>query len=387
MNDDEKERYKEMAKSYEEFDHPFRLDPFKKIHWGVLEKWNDKTNVFKYVIEGGNFAYSYCVSRTGSNRSIKDFSGNVVGTALKGEYECLGFCHAPNATAYESLVKELQPYTSKGMWFQRINQENRQNHKVMSRINANWISSKVTGVGADIYGIYYAGNRKIPVVSNAQQLCFAKLDYQFDPLKIADILLQLQDTDFEVTGRGNAYGGPKKTWRRIIVRNVGDDRQNAKQQVHANTVFKRAPALLKILKDVAPFDMLDSMMLTRVSPAEGIIARHTDIALDKDKVVKGLNDGMSMRFHVVLQSNPDCLFHIWDLHGNKHSVSMKAGEIWYSDIRKPHAVDNKGDVFRLHLVLDWFSDAKLWNRFNLVVPDNCIISDKDFICPKKGFLI
>ena len=197
--------------------------------------------------------------------------------------------------------------------------------------------------------------------------CFARLQEQFDYSKVAEKILK-GNFDFIVSERGTAYGGPKKTWRRIIVRKSGSPHTNVKQDLLQLPVFQQVPELVDCMEAVAPLENLDQVLLTRVEPQEGLVARHTDIALDRDKILKGVTPNTFMRFHLVLQSNPGCTFHVWDLHGNKQSVQMKTGEVWYTDVRKPHAIDNKGDQFRLHLVCDWKYEERLFQKFDKLLP-------------------
>jgi len=44
---------------------------------------------------------------------------------------------------------------------------------------------------------------------------------------------------------------------------------------------------------------------------------------------------------------------------------MKQGEYWYMDKRKPHAVYNKGDTFRYHMIFDMKVTQDLWDHLIL----------------------
>ena len=54
-----------------------------------------------------------------------------------------------------------------------------------------------------------------------------------------------------------------------------------------------------------------------------------------------------------------------DLQGKTHKYFMKQGEYWYMDKRKPHAVYNKGDTFRYHMIFDMKVTEDLWDHLIL----------------------
>ena len=80
----------------------------------------------------------------------------------------------------------------------------------------------------------------------------------------------------------------------------------------------------------------------------GSLGRHTDIA---DKAM-GTADGQIARFHLPLVTDPAIQLHTWDLTGVKRSTHLQAGQVYYLDARKPHAVTNPTGVDRVHLVVD-----------------------------------
>lgn len=87
----------------------------------------------------------------------------------------------------------------------------------------------------------------------------------------------------------------------------------------------------------------------------GSLGRHTDIA---DKAM-GTADGQIVRFHLPLVTDPAIQLHSWDLTGRKSSTHLAAGQIYYLDARKPHAVTNPTGVDRVHLVVDVVCNAEV----------------------------
>jgi hypothetical protein len=61
-----------------------------------------------------------------------------------------------------------------------------------------------------------------------------------------------------------------------------------------------------------------------------------------------------LRIHVPVVTNPDVRFHC-----DGQTVNMKAGECWLLDSFYPHAVENRGNDTRIHLVMDTVGSASL----------------------------
>lgn len=73
--------------------------------------------------------------------------------------------------------------------------------------------------------------------------------------------------------------------------------------------------------------------------AGAIIREHRDLNL-------GYEDG-ELRVHVPVRTNPDVEFLL-----QGRPIEMREGEAWYLDLNLPHAVSNRGESDRVHLVVD-----------------------------------
>lgn len=346
---------KQIAARFQEFNSPYRTDPFKKVHHGTVRDWYDKGHI---VICKSDWA---AVLKTVKARhKVRDFSGTELGIAEIGESECQHFCWKDEGSA-ELIAKLKQVAKETGLWITNLNEENPHSRHVVERLNAMFLSSRISGVGAgDISGIYYVGKLKeLTLPKSKNTICFAKVG-EFDTKGMAK---RLESLDFEVTDRGQRYGGPKKTWRRVNIKMAGTP-STGREGLLTHPVFAAVPKLLDVLELVAPLEDLDYTMLTRTSAEEGLIARHSDIALDAKAVKLGPRSGCTMRFHFVIQSNPECVFRLYNLRGNPVDLVMKTGEIWYTDVRKPHEVHNRGTTLRLHLMADFRADSKPWRKFS-----------------------
>lgn len=85
--------------------------------------------------------------------------------------------------------------------------------------------------------------------------------------------------------------------------------------------------------------------LMRLTPGS-IIKEHGDHDLEAEAGVA--------RIHVPVVTNDGVEFML-----NRTPVAMKPGEAWYLRLSDPHAVANRGDADRVHLVIDVIADAWL----------------------------
>ena len=95
---------------------------------------------------------------------------------------------------------------------------------------------------------------------------------------------------------------------------------------------------------------LQAVRLMRLSPGSRI-KEHRDHDLRAEW-------GMA-RIHVPITTNPGVTFLL-----NRAPVTMAPGEAWYLRLSDPHAVDNRGDTDRVHLVID--AVVNDWLRAQLV---------------------
>lgn len=112
--------------------------------------------------------------------------------------------------------------------------------------------------------------------------------------------------------------------------------------------LKASPAIAALL---ARFECpLAAVRLMRLGPGSEI-KEHRDHDLSADFGVA--------RLHVPLTTSPQVEFLV-----NRAPVSMVPGECWYLRLADPHAVVNRGETARVHLVIDaevndWLADLLL----------------------------
>jgi hypothetical protein len=93
-----------------------------------------------------------------------------------------------------------------------------------------------------------------------------------------------------------------------------------------------------------------NVRLMRLTPGS-VIKEHTDLELGVE--------GGEARVHIPVTTSADVEFLL-----NRTRVEMKPGETWYLRLSDPHAVANRGDVDRVHLVLDLTVDDWLTGFFD-----------------------
>jgi hypothetical protein len=97
-----------------------------------------------------------------------------------------------------------------------------------------------------------------------------------------------------------------------------------------------------------------SVRLMKLTPGS-VIKEHVDLDLD---VESG-----AARIHIPVTTSPEVEFRL-----NGGRVEMKAGEAWYLRLGDPHAVANRGETDRVHLVLDLVANAWLMGFFEDASP-------------------
>lgn len=118
---------------------------------------------------------------------------------------------------------------------------------------------------------------------------------------------------------------------------------------------EKCPATVDLVRGVSWWGELERVRLLRMAGRGGkggSLARHTDVT---DRAA-GTRDGRIVRFHIPLITHPNITMSAWNLRGERFNAHLPAWSMWYLDARKPHAVDNRSGVDRVHLVVDVLAD-------------------------------
>ena len=86
-----------------------------------------------------------------------------------------------------------------------------------------------------------------------------------------------------------------------------------------------------------------------------VIGKHSD------KIDKDIESKKIVRIHIPIRTNNDVIFTLYenakDKQGQDHN--LKTGHFYYTDVSKPHAVQNNSKEDRIHLVVDCLLNSQL----------------------------
>jgi len=106
---------------------------------------------------------------------------------------------------------------------------------------------------------------------------------------------------------------------------------------YRDTIFlENSPYLKQVLQTFqCP---LQAVRLLKLN-AGSIIKEHRDAELNFEKG--------EIRLHIPVLTHPDLEFFL-----DKERMNLQAGECWYMNFNLPHAINNKSNINRVHLVID-----------------------------------
>jgi hypothetical protein len=113
----------------------------------------------------------------------------------------------------------------------------------------------------------------------------------------------------------------------------------------------RMPATTRLAARFSDYGELERVRLLRMAGRGGrggSLARHCDIT---DRAA-GTQNGQVIRLHIPIITHRAVTMSAWNLRGERTEVHLPAWSLWYLDARKPHAVDNRAGIDRVHLVID-----------------------------------
>lgn len=194
-----------------------------------------------------------------------------------------------------------------------------------------------------------------------------KLPLQFDPLKLRDDLARLQSTEWTDHFVKQNYEG---SWSVIPLRAPAGEEHVIRMiypdpscREFVDTAFlQECPYFQDVLAAIpAPVGAVRLMRLE----AGSIIKEHRDHDL--------AYEFGAMRLHIPVVTNPDVEFLL-----NGERVMMNPGECWYLRLSDPHAVANRGNTDRVHMVIDmevneWVSN--IINRKSAGIPSASVRQD------------
>lgn len=168
---------------------------------------------------------------------------------------------------------------------------------------------------------------------------YLQLPYQFDALKMQDELLQLGNKFWKPHFQVKHYQGD---WSAILLRTINGDVDNGfisptENAMYADTILLEACNYFKGILHHFKCSLLSVRLLKLAAGAQ--IHEHKDADLN-------FEEGL-VRFHIPVITNAEVEFYL-----DKERMVLLPGECWYMNLNLPHALHNKSNIDRIHLVID-----------------------------------
>jgi len=158
-------------------------------------------------------------------------------------------------------------------------------------------------------------------------------------INILPILNKITNADWdEWTYKQDTFEAHSKTKNLTVITN---EKYNDKPGLKTSN-YRLIEESVEIIKDILKVKYgegkLTSIEIAKL-PAGAEVARHID---------KGYSLESNPRIHLVLQTNNDVIFTV-----DGEDKNMKVGELWEINNTKKHSVRNKGNIDRIHMIIDY----------------------------------
>jgi hypothetical protein len=345
---------KDLEAKYAEYN-AYTLSPFAKFKKNNIAESLHKTNLVLLP----DAMMEVVVSKSASNITMhgstviaKKTAGDVTIGKLVGNLE--------------TIKTQINQLSGKDFWLY-VWAENKQHCQFAEDMGFCYVGPKITTYG-EIYAVYYKGTpRTFPKPDPADYLSIKKVENISQELisKIYEKLNQLP----EFTNHYSNYN-KDKSWSALSLRGyssdpsfitkpieMSDDWKEKNKEIHFEMqdtpLFEIFPEVRELLKPYG--SKLHRVRFMRLKPGGGELSRHTD-QVDPDS---GGSLGKLARLHFPIKTNPNMVFTVWNVKGDADKVTMKTGECWFLDTRKPHMAVNDGSDERIHLVVDVETEKEL----------------------------
>jgi quercetin dioxygenase-like cupin family protein len=183
-------------------------------------------------------------------------------------------------------------------------------------------------------------------------LKYLQLPFLFDVPQLQAAVHALNETAWQLHFQVKHYDG---NWSAIPLRSIGGDETNGlispnENAEYADTIFlKQSPYLQNVLHQFK-CPLLSVRLLKLSSGAQ--IHEHKDGGLC---VEEGL-----LRLHIPIVTHEQVEFHL-----DGEPLFLAEGTCWYCNFNLPHALHNKSNVDRIHLVIDAKVNDWVTTQFSL----------------------
>ena len=159
----------------------------------------------------------------------------------------------------------------------------------------------------------------------------------------------------------------KGNWDAISIRGYSDDISNILKPGVLESDVEQQPLRWTHLYEQAELLPLKEILIHIPAEFERVrvmrLKAGTRISKHTDKVDKAIKNGDIVRLHVPLKTNEKVTMTLWE-GKDAQAYQLETGKYYYTDVSKPHAVENSANFDRLHLVIDCFNNPKLESLLN-----------------------
>ena len=133
-----------------------------------------------------------------------------------------------------------------------------------------------------------------------------------------------------------------------------------------NDLSEKFPKIKKYTEENNIFKNAKKISFLFLSAESGQFQKHTDPELSG--IEYGISDKKITRFHIPLATSEKIFTTCWDIFGNPNTSNFLVGNVYYVDVRKPHAISNYSNENRIHLSVDVISTPEIYKKV-LYSPD------------------
>ncbi len=362
----EMEELRPWAQLFAQHDKPFVQGAFTKVKENAVAVWlHNRALVGRHDGEAAAAAIWHCSDRW---LKLRDFTGEVRLELPPGTKVVERLAWLPGKEAQMETVL-LDIFRHKRAVLQ-IWQEHQPSRMLAERMGFAYSCSKIRA-SSEIVGVWTRGIGK-PRLQGAEELVsVCNLGGGLDVAELREL-----SHGMDYAQHYSSYN-KRRSWTALALRGYADDpalivkpsemsrgwKREHPELMDAeprNTVlWDRFAKALEPALEVTEATQFERIRLMRLDPG-GELTRHADIT-DKNL---GLADRKIARLHIPLETNDEVRFWSWGADGERAQAQMGEGELWYLDIRKPHAAMNGGDTIRTHLVVDAVCNWRLRHRIN-----------------------
>lgn len=168
---------------------------------------------------------------------------------------------------------------------------------------------------------------------------YLQLPYQFDVARMQAETAQLGEAYWKLHFQVKHYQGE---WSAIPLRSINGEIDNGfispvETDVYRDTVLLKDCTYIQEVLKTFECPLLSVRLLKLAAGAQIHEHKDRDLCFEEGLV----------RFHIPVITNEDVEFYL-----DKERMNLKEGECWYMNFNLPHALHNKSNTNRIHLVID-----------------------------------